>query len=45
MKVTLNWLKQSVDFNWSPKESTERFAMLPYGINDIRFLYENACGF
>ena len=22
MKVTLNWLKQHVDFNWSPEELT-----------------------
>jgi len=22
MKVTLNWLKQYVDFNWSPEELT-----------------------
>ena len=22
MKVTLNWLKQSVDFNWSPAALT-----------------------
>jgi hypothetical protein len=26
MKVTLNWLKQYVDFNWSPEELTERLA-------------------
>ena len=24
MKVTLNWLKQDIDFNCSPKELTER---------------------
>jgi hypothetical protein len=24
MKVTLNWLKQYVDFNWSPEELTGR---------------------
>jgi phenylalanyl-tRNA synthetase beta chain len=28
MKVTLNWLKQYVDFNWSPDELTERLTML-----------------
>ena len=27
MKVTLNWLKQYVDFNWSPEELTERLTM------------------
>jgi phenylalanyl-tRNA synthetase beta chain len=28
MKVTLNWLKQYVDFDWSPEEMTERLTML-----------------
>src|SRR5207247_4534386 len=28
MKVTLNWLKQYVDFNWSPEELRERLTML-----------------
>src|SRR3954454_15016839 len=28
MKVTLNWLKQYVDFNWTPEELTERLTML-----------------
>jgi phenylalanyl-tRNA synthetase beta chain len=28
MKVTLNWLKQYVDFGWSPEELTERLTML-----------------
>jgi phenylalanyl-tRNA synthetase beta chain len=28
MKVTLNWLKQYVDFDWSPQELTERLTML-----------------
>src|ERR1035437_6631755 len=28
MKVTLNWLKQSVDFNWSPEELTGQFTKL-----------------
>ena len=27
MKVTLNWLKQYVDFDWSPEELTERLTM------------------
>ena len=27
-EVTLNWLKQYVDFNWSPEELTERLTML-----------------
>ena len=27
MKVTLNWLKQYVDFNWSPGELTGRPAL------------------
>ena len=28
MKVTLNWLKQYVDFDWSPEQLTERLTML-----------------
>ena len=28
MKVTLNWLKQYVDFDWSPEALTERLTML-----------------
>ncbi len=28
MKVTLNWLKQYVDFDWSPEELAERLTML-----------------
>ncbi len=27
MKVTLNWLKQYVDFNWSPEGHAERLTM------------------
>jgi phenylalanyl-tRNA synthetase alpha chain len=49
MKVMLNWLKQYVEFNWSPGVWTrwavgvgiERTAMLRSGINDIRLFYEN----
>ena len=33
MKVTLNWLKQYVDFNWSPAELAERLAMI--GIESV----------
>src|SRR5947209_3303742 len=28
MKLTLNWLKQYVDFNWSPEELRDRLTML-----------------
>ena len=28
MKVTLNWLKQYVDFDWSPEELSERLTMI-----------------
>ena len=28
MKVTFNWLKQYVDFDWSPEELTERLTLL-----------------
>jgi hypothetical protein len=27
MKVTLNWLKQYVDFNWSPEELTGQLTL------------------
>jgi hypothetical protein len=27
MKVILNWLKQSVDFNWSPAALTRRLTL------------------
>ena len=27
MKVTLNWLKQYVDFHWLPEAFTERLAL------------------
>jgi hypothetical protein len=32
MKVTLNWLKQYVDFNWSPEELTERLTMFIFNL-------------
>ena len=28
MKVTFNWLRQYVDFDWSPEELTERLTLL-----------------
>ena len=31
MKVTLNWLKQYVDFDWSPEQLSERLTM-HYGV-------------
>ncbi len=36
MKVTLNWLKQYVDFNWSPEELTERFTMLGLEVEGVQ---------
>src|SRR5215831_5595729 len=35
MKVTLNWLKQYVDFNWSPEELAERLTMLGVEVEGI----------
>jgi hypothetical protein len=29
MKAAQNWLKQSVDFNWSPEELTGRLNLKP----------------
>ena len=36
MKVTLNWLKQYVDFNWSPEEFTERLTMLGLEVEGVQ---------
>jgi phenylalanyl-tRNA synthetase beta chain len=38
MKVTLNWLKQYVDFNWSPEELSERLTMLGIEVEGIQKL-------
>ena len=36
MKVTLNWLKQYVDFNWSPDEAVERLTMLGLEVEGVQ---------
>src|SRR5271169_6602596 len=36
MKVTLSWLKQYVDFNWSPEELTERLTMLGLEVEGVQ---------
>src|ERR1035437_957017 len=38
MKVTLNWLKQYVDFNWSPEELTGRLTMLGLEVEGVQKL-------
>jgi phenylalanyl-tRNA synthetase beta chain len=38
MKVTLNWLKQYVDFDWSPEELAERLTMLGLEVEGVRKL-------
>ena len=38
MKVALNWLKQYVDFNWSPEEVTERLTMLGVEVEGVQKL-------
>jgi phenylalanyl-tRNA synthetase beta chain len=38
MKVTLNWLKQYVDFDWSPEELAERLTMLGIEVEGIEKL-------
>jgi len=38
MKVTLNWLKQYVDFNWSPEELAERLTMLGLEVEGVQRL-------
>jgi phenylalanyl-tRNA synthetase beta chain len=35
MKVTLNWLKQYVDFNWSPEELSERLTMIGIEVEGV----------
>jgi phenylalanyl-tRNA synthetase beta chain len=35
MKVTLNWLKQYVDFNWSPDEAVERLTMIGLEVEGV----------
>jgi phenylalanyl-tRNA synthetase beta chain len=36
MKVTFNWLKQYVDFNWSPEELTGRLTMLGLEVEGVQ---------
>ena len=36
MKVTLNWLKQYVDFNWSVEETVERLTMLGLEVDGVQ---------
>src|SRR5437016_6318715 len=38
MKVTLNWLKQYVDFNWSPEELADRLTMLGIEVEGVQKL-------
>src|SRR4026209_2072603 len=38
MKVTLNWLKQYVDFDWSPEELRERLTMLGLEVEGVQKL-------
>ncbi len=35
MKTTLNWLKQYVDFDWSPEELSERLTMLGIEVEGV----------
>jgi phenylalanyl-tRNA synthetase beta chain len=35
MKISLNWLKQYVDFNWSPEELAERLTMLGIEVEGV----------
>src|SRR5258708_19424139 len=38
MKTTLNWLKQYVDFDWSPEELAERLTMLGIEVEGVQKL-------
>jgi len=35
MKITLNWLKQYVDFDWSPEQISERLTMLGLEVEGV----------
>src|ERR1700709_640377 len=35
MKITLNWLKQYVDFDWSPEQLSERLTMLGLEVEGV----------
>jgi len=36
MKITFNWLKQYVDFDWSPEQLAERLTMLGLEVEGVR---------
>src|SRR4029077_1331722 len=36
MKVTLNWLKQYVDFDWSPEQLSERLTMVGIEVEGVQ---------
>jgi phenylalanyl-tRNA synthetase beta chain len=38
MKITLNWLKQYVDFDWSPEQLAERLTMLGLEVEGVQKL-------
>src|ERR1035438_9415815 len=38
MKVTFNWLKQYVEFNWSPEELSERLTMVGIEVEGVQKL-------
>src|SRR5438045_8113669 len=38
MKLTLNWLKQYVDFDWPPEVLSERLTMLGVEVENVRII-------
>ena len=44
MKVTLNWLKQYVDFNWSPEELRERLPLIGIEVASAGVIWVRPCG-
>ena len=38
MKVTLNWLKQYVEFDWSPEALSERLTMIGIEVEGVQKL-------
>jgi len=38
MKVTLNWLKQYTEFNWSPEDLADRLTMIGIEVEGMKKL-------
>ena len=43
MKVTLNWLREYVDFDWSPEQLAERLTMLGIEVEGVEKQTGESC--